>query len=390
MRLQYDAALNFVWASGRRVVFGPGVVSDLGLEVDALGCKRALLVTDRVLRQHTDVVARAEKALGSRLAGIFDEVEADSGVHVCNAGAARGRDIGADAIVSVGGGSVIDTGKGIAILLREGGELSQYEGFQLLTRPQTPHVAVPTTAGTGSEVTFAAVIKDHARHQKLIFASNHIIPDTALLDPELTLKLPPGLTAATGMDALTHAIEAMHSLQREPFADALGLHAIRLVRAHLPTATKSGADLVARGQMLLAATLAGLAFSNAQVGLVHAMAHTLGGQFGVHHGLANSICLPHCLRFNAADAGDVYAEAGAAFGLATAGKSGVEASELLAAAVADFAAELGLKTRLRDVGVPHDALAGLAEATLFDGAIVYNPRVVLGADEALQVYEAAY
>ena len=239
----------------------------------------------------------------------------DSGVHAVNAGAEAGRACGADAIVSVGGGTVIDTAKGIAILLTEGGSLMDYQGFQVLSRRQTPHVAVPTTAGTGSEITYVAVIKDHDNHHKLLFADHHIIPDVAILDPALTVGLPPRLTAATGLDAFSHGLEALTSAQRQPVADALGLHAIRLVHRFLPRAVRAGTDIVARGQMLAAATLGGAAFSNAQVGMVHAIAHVLGGRHGVHHGVANAVLLPHVMRHNNPAVADRHRAVAEAMGL---------------------------------------------------------------------------
>ncbi|MDP3178314.1 MAG: iron-containing alcohol dehydrogenase, partial [Spirochaetaceae bacterium] len=232
--MKYPADLSFQYFNPTRIVFGPGSARDAGTELGNLGCRRALLVTDRPLRTTTDIVGRVQKALGSACAGVFDDVPPDSGVGVVERCAAMAREAGADSLVSVGGGSVIDTAKGAAILLTEGGSLLDYQGFQMLTRRQTPHLCIPTTAGTGSEVTYAAVIKDPVAKRKLLFADYHIIPDTAILDPELTLGLPRTLTAATGMDAFSHALEAIASIQREPIADALGLRAIALITANLP------------------------------------------------------------------------------------------------------------------------------------------------------------
>jgi alcohol dehydrogenase len=347
-------------------------------------------VTDSALARTTDLPARVEKALGPLCAGVYSDVEPDSGVHIVDAGARFARERGADCIVSVGGGSAIDTAKGICILLTEGGALRDYQGFQMLSRRQTPHVSIPTTAGTGSEVTYVAVIKDHEAKQKLLFGDYHIIPDTALLDPEMTVGLPPGLTAATGMDAMSHAVESMHSMQREPIADALALHAIRLIRDFLPRAVADGSDLVARGQMLLASNIAGAAFSNAQVGLVHAMAHTVGARHGVHHGLANSILMPHVVRFNACDVAGLYRPVAEALGADIRGLSDEGCGEVAADALAALARQVGLPTSFAGVGVPADALPDLAEATLADAAIVYNGRPVLGADEVLEVFRAAY
>ena len=284
----------------------------------------------------------------------------------------------------------MDTAKGMAILLKEGGRLRDYEGFQVLDRRQTPHVAIPTTAGTGSEVTYVAVIKDREAHQKLLFADYNIIPDTALLDPELTLGLPPRLTAATGMDALSHAVESLHSMQRQPITDGLAMHAIRLIREHLPRAVADGQDVLARGQMLIAACMAGAAFSNAQVGLVHAMAHTVGARFGVHHGLANSILMPHVIRFNAEEEAACYRPVAEALGLAVGALDDAACAEAAASEIEALAESIGLPGRLSEQGVPEEALADLAEGALFDGAIVYNARTVMEADEVLSVFQAAY
>ena len=252
-----------------------------------------------------------------------------------------GRACGADAVISIGGGSVMDTAKGIAILLKEGGSLLDYQGFQVLTRRQTPHIAIPTTAGTGSEVTYVAVVKDHQKKQKLLFGDYHIIPDTAILDPALTVDLPPRLTAATGLDAFSHGLEALSSAQREPVADALGLHAIRLIKEFLPRALKNGADLAARGQMLIAASLGGAAFSNAQVGLIHAIAHVVGARHGVHHGMANAILMPHVMRFNNSVVADRFRLAAEAMGADVRGMSDEAAGLCAAAAIEAFVRENG-------------------------------------------------
>ncbi len=388
--MNYDSSLSFIYMNTTRVVFGPGCARDVREEVRALGCSRALVVTDAVLASRTDVPGRVEKTLGESCAGVFSDVVPDSGVHIVDAGAAFARERGADCIVSVGGGSAIDTAKGIAIVLKEGGSLRDYEGFQVLRRPQTPHVAIPTTAGTGSEVTYVAVIKDHEAHQKLLFGDYNIIPNTALLDPELTVGLPPGLTAATGMDAMSHAVEAIHSQQKEPIADGLALHAIRLIREFLPRAVAEGTDLVARGQMLIASNMAGTAFSNAQVGMVHAMAHTVGARYGIHHGLANSIFMPHVVRFNAGEVAAFYRPIAAALGVAVDGLTDAACAELVAERLSELAAKTGLPRTLSSQGVPEDALPELAEATLADASIIYNGRTVLGADEVLAVYRAAF
>jgi alcohol dehydrogenase class IV len=388
--MPYDASLNFVFWSPTKIVFGENTALDVAIEAEDLQCKKVLIVTDKDLAKNTNIPEKIKKALGSLCVGIFSDVESDSGLHIVNQGAKLGKELAADCLVSVGGGSAIDTAKGMAILLKEGGKLQDYAGFQVLTRPQTPHIVIPTTAGTGSEVTYVAVIKDHDQGRKLLFGDYNILPNVALLDPKMTEGLPPGLTAATGMDAMCHAIEAVHSLQREPMADGIALHAIRLVKEFLPKAVDNGKDMMARGQMLIAANMAGIAFSNAQVGIVHALAHTVGAKFKVHHGLANSILLPPCLRYNADACGDVYLNILSAMGVNIERVSQDEAGYVLADTITDFTKRLGLPQKLRETGVPQEGLMECSEIALSDGAIVYNPKFISDSSEVLKVYQQAW
>jgi alcohol dehydrogenase len=189
---------------------------------------------------------------------------------------------------------------------------------------------------------------------------------------------------------MCHAIEALHSLQREPIADGLALHAIRLIKEFLPTAVENGKDMTARGQMLIAANMAGIAFSNAQVGLVHALAHTVGAKFKVHHGLANSILLPACMRYNADACGDVYRNVLSAMGVNIEGVSPGEAGDVLADKLAEFTKKLGLPQRLREAGVPQEGLNECSEIALSDGAIVYNPKFVSDSADVLNIYQQAW
>jgi aldehyde dehydrogenase (NAD+) len=387
----YDAGdLSFLFFSPTRIVYGVGSSGDVALELRGLGCTKALLVTDRYLSDNTPLPAKIEKSLGGLCAGVFADVPPDSGLHVVDQGYAFARECGADGVVSLGGGSVMDTGKGIALLLREGGKLEDYQGFQLLTRKVAPHVCLPTTAGTGSEVTYIAVIKDHAKRQKLLFGDHHLIPDVAILDPNLTVGLPPGLTAATGMDALSHAVEAITSAQREPVADALALHAIRLIREWLPLAVDDGTNLSARGHMLVAATLAGAAFGNAQVGLVHAIAHTVGARHGVHHGVANAVAMPYVMRFNNSEVAGEQALIAEALGVDVRGMPDADAGLAAADAVAKMNVRLGLPLTLKDLGVPEDDLEQCAQVALSDGAIIYNGRPVFDPGEIVAVLRKAW
>ena len=386
--MSYDRSLSFIFRCNTKIVFGEGVAQDVGGEMDELGSKRAMIVTDKRLVE-TDLYLQVKKALGRRYVGTFSAVEPDTGLHIVNEGTGIARELDIDCLVSVGGGSVIDTAKGIAIPLKGGGRLEDYDGFQLLTEPTIPHIAIPTTAGTGSEVTFSAIIKDHKEKRKLIFADTHIMPSVALLDPLMTAGMPSQLTASTAMDATSHAVESMHALERIPVGDAFALHAIHLIANHLPRVMEDGNDLFARGQMLIAACIAGAAMSNTQVGLVHALAHSVGGRFGVPHGVANSIFLPHGILYNLDACPKIYAVIARALGVDTSGMSDEEAGKKAADAIWELTKEIGLPQKLREVNVPEDGLEEVADLAISDGAIVYNPKP-MDPDENLKVLKQAW
>ena len=387
--MAYDRELSFVYFGPTKVVFGAGTARDCEVEMGGLGCSRALVVSDPGVMK-AGLVEGVLKALGDRCVGVFSDVPQDTGVGVVNRAAAFAREKGADCVVSVGGGSVIDTGKMVCILLTEGGGIEDFEGIQLLTRPQTPHIVIPTTAGTGSEVTCMAVILDERKGQKILSVEYFNAPRIAILDPVMTAKLPPLLTASTGMDALTHAVESLQSVQREPIADGLAMHAIRMIYRYLPVCTGNGEDLAARGQVQIAATMAGWAFGNAMVGLVHAMAHSLGAVARVPHGIANGILLPHVMAFNLDDAAEGYAMVAEALGVREKGTDDRTAAEAAMAEIRTFLKRIGHPERLSAVGAKETDLAKAAALSLSDGAIVNNPRVVVDAEEVLAVYRTAF
>lgn len=384
----------FEYQMRTRLLFKAGLARELAGEISQLGVQRALIVADAGVAQ-AGLLDRVRDGLGDTVtvAGIFTDVPSDSSVATVDRGVAAARAAEADVLIAVGGGSAIDTAKAMRILLTEGGALYDYQGANLLNRQLFPMVAVPTTAGTGSEVTPVAVIRDEQSEQKLFFVSPFIGPDLAVLDPEMTRTLPPRLTAATGMDALSHAIETFVGIGANPITDSLALQAIDMISNHLRAATHSGEDLEARGHMLIAATLAGIAFSTTGIGvntgIIHAVSHTVGATYHVHHGTANSIMLPHGMHFNAAVAPNRLARIARAMGVNAGGRTEDDVIADGIAAVTKLAADCGLPTRLRDVGVPEDALPALAEGTLMDGAILSNPRPV-EFDDALEVIRAAW
>ncbi|HWQ13010.1 MAG TPA: iron-containing alcohol dehydrogenase [Roseiflexaceae bacterium] len=375
-----------------RVLYKPGLVREVGEEIARLGVRRAFVVADAgVERAGLLEPVRAGMAEHVELAGVFTDVPANSSVRAVERGAALARESGADVIVAVGGGSPIDTAKAMRILLTEGGALLDYQGYNLLSRPLTPMVVIPTTAGTGSEVTSWAVIRDEDAATKMPFSSPFLAPDLAVLDPELTRTLPPRLTAATGMDALTHAIESFVGTNANPITDSLALQAIDMISNNLRAAVHSGADLDARGNMLVASCIAGIAFSSGggSLGIVHAIAHSVGGVFEVHHGTANAIVLPHGMRFNSAVVPNRYVRIARAMGVNAGGRPEQDVIEDGIAAVAQLAADCGLPARLRDVGVPEDALPAIADAALGDAAIFTNPRPAT-IEDILEVARAAW
>ncbi|OGW52082.1 MAG: hypothetical protein A2Z50_01060 [Nitrospirae bacterium RBG_19FT_COMBO_42_15] len=385
----YTTDLSFNFNSPTKIVFGAGAVNDIGPEMDSLNKKRAVIITDEGLAA-TGMIDRAKDILGKRCVGIFPEVKPDTGVYIIDKAVKYAKGVDADILISIGGGSSIDTAKAMAILLTEGGKLEDYQGWQILKRPLMPHIAVPTTAGTGSEVTYVAVVKDHDRGIKLVFGDNHLIPNTAILDPELTVNLPPDITASTGMDALSHAIESIHSLQRQPMTDGLALQAIRMIFNYLAISVENGKDIAARGQMQIAATMAGIAFSNAQLGIVHAMAHAVGARFGVPHGVANAILLPYGMEYNLGVCEKEYAAIADAAGIDVHKKTKREAAEMAIYAVKRLTEEIGLPTKLSDVNVTKEGFAICAENAMADPSIVYNSRTPSGPDDILKLLEKAW
>jgi aldehyde dehydrogenase (NAD+) len=384
--MAYDQDLSFNYFGPTKIVFGIDSSKDVEIEMSSLGGTKAVVVTDQGIIK-AGLIDHIVKALGSKCVGVFSDIPQDTGVEVVDAGAAFAKKNGADIVVSVGGGSVIDTAKGMCILLTEGGNLRDFNGVQLLSRPQTAHVVIPTTAGTGSEVTNVAVIMDKEMGQKRLVVENFNVPRLAILDPKMTVKLPKLMTAGTGMDAMTHAVESLHALPHEPITDALGLHAIRLLHKYLPVCAENGTDLLARGQVQIAATMAGWAFGLAGVGNVHALAHSIGAVAHVPHGIANGILLPDCMEFNLESCPDAYALVAEAFGIRDKGMNELDAAKAAIAAMRAFTKKIGHPQRLSEFKVKEDDIVKAADLSLGDGAIINNPRLVLDASEVLEIFK---
>ncbi|MFO7274205.1 MAG: iron-containing alcohol dehydrogenase [Bacillota bacterium] len=381
-----------------KVLSGEHALENLPYEMAHLSAQRPILLTNQQLME-VGLVRILEQALaGSNLtiAARYTEIPQDSSIHVVNGAGRIFREAGCDSIIALGGGSVIDTAKGLRILIgHEADDILQYMGADILQpKRHVPLAVIPTTAGTGSEATLVAVIAHPERQVKMEFVSHHLLPDLAVLDPRMTRSLPPRITASTGMDALVHAIEAYTSIQRNPLSDAYAWAAIELIRDYLPRAVENGQDTEARLAMANAALMAGAAFSNAMVGLVHAIGHAVGAVGKVAHGDAMAILLPHVMEYNLDLAHERYgrlllALAGPERYAATpADRRGAEAIAVVRAFTERLHRACGLPLRLRDVGVTEDMLPAIGRTAIDDGALLMNPKEA-GLDDVLQILRQA-
>jgi alcohol dehydrogenase len=372
------------------VLSGAGASSDLPKELKRFDARSVLIVTDPGLMATglPDRIAGSLVAAGLSVS-VYASVESDPSIATVRAVADAALSAGATALVGVGGGSSLDATKAGALLATHKGQLRDYAGVDKVPAPILPVIAVPTTAGTGSEVTVFAVISDPERDEKFTIASSHLAPRLAVLDPELTVKLPPAVTAMTGMDALTHAIEAASSRMAQPATDALAASAVRLIFTSLAGAVQNGESVVDRENMLQAAFLAGAAFNSAYLGLCHALASPLGGHFHIPHGLANAIVLPVVMDFNVAVCVDRYAALGIAAGLSRRDDHPRVAARKLIDAVRTLQSDIGTPTRLRDAGAKEDVLPMVARDALKSIQLRFNPRPATEA-QMLAVLKAAY
>jgi alcohol dehydrogenase class IV len=375
------------------VICAPGAAARLGQVAGPCLGARVLCVTDPgIVRLGLLAPALADLRAQGAVVTVFDQVEADPSRATLEAAVAMGRAAQVTGVLGFGGGSSLDVAKLAALLLGCGDELDGVWGVGLARGPRLPLVLVPTTAGTGSEATPVAIITVGADEKRGV-SSALLLPDMAVLDADLTLSLPPAITAATGIDAMVHAIEAYASANpnNNPLSRMLAREALRLLGANIETVVTRGADRDARGAMLLGSMLAGQAFANSPVAAVHALAYPVGGVFHIPHGLSNALVLPHVLRFNAPLAHDTYAQIAADAFPALAGIADPAARcDAFVAALADLSSRLGLPPRLRDVGIPAEALPRLArDAMKQTRLLVNNPRPVTEAD-ALAIYEAAW
>ena len=373
-----------------KIISGIGSTAEIIKELNDLHAKKVLLITDPGLVQAgvaQQVVEMLKQAAVE--VEIFDAVEPDPSIQVATKAAEMAKNAKANVLIALGGGSAIDTAKSAALLVTNGGYLKDYAGVNKVVKPILPLIAVPTTAGTGSEVTIFAVMSDPEKQEKFTISSALIAPAVAVLDPLLTLKLPPSVTAFTGMDALTHAIEAFTSSIAQPPTDALALSAIKLVLKHLPVAVGRGDNIKARDGMLQASLLAGIAFNNAFLGLAHAIASPLGGHFHVPHGLANAVMLPYVMEYNLPTAVRRYAEIGCALGLQAVGDTPRAVAEKTVAAITQLARDINIPEKLSNIGAKEELLPLVARDALKSIQLKFNVRNA-SEKEILALLQKAY
>jgi alcohol dehydrogenase len=365
-----------VLLSPQKTILGKGALEQVGREAAALGGRRVLLVTDPgvVKAGLLEIPQRSLEGEGLTVE-VFDGVEADPPVRVVDACIQRVREKEIDLVVGIGGGSALDVAKGAAALAPNGGKALDYVGLDTVPQRGLAKILIPTTAGTGSEATRVFVMTDEADNTKKVVYSNFLLAEVAILDPLLTLSLPPVVTADTGMDALVHAIEAYVSVNTTPFAEILSLAAIRLIAGYLPKACAKGSQVEARYYMLLAANLAGTAFTSGGLGAVHGLAYVLGTEYHLSHGRSNAVMLPRVMEYNLSGNFRKYAEIASAMGEAVTGLSPWEAAAKAVDAVKRLLEIINLPADLSAYGIPKSDLpklvkGGMKQARLF----IPNPK----------------
>jgi alcohol dehydrogenase class IV len=374
-----------------KICFGVGCLNNLEAEVFRAGAKRALIVTDPGVEKAGLVEPVIEQINRAKVpVDVFADSEPEPTIPRINdiAGSYTGGDYGI--IIGLGGGSGIDTAKGLSVLLAHGGRIEEYMGNEKIPGPGIPLITIPTTAGTGSEITKYAIYGDPEKGLKLGLISTYILARTALVDPTFTYSCPPRVTAAAGIDALVHAIECYTARTAHNISDALAVKAIGIITANLATAVNNGADKQARNNMSEGALIAGIAFGNSSVAAIHALAYPLGSRFHVPHGVANGLLLPYVSEANLPANYPKYAEIARLLGANTQGLNEKEAAEQGVKIMKQLVADIGLPTRLRDLNVPEDALEGMAVATMdITRLLEVNPKHFT-LDEVRQIWRNAW
>ena len=387
----YEMDKLSTFLASKKTILARGAVAQVGPEAKKLGASRALVVTDQgVVKAGLSEAVRESLSAAGLQVGVFDGVLPEPPARIIDQCAEVFRQDGYDLCLGLGGGSSLDSAKMVAALAVNPGSVLDYVGLDVVPKKGAPLILAPTTAGTGSEATRVTVLTDESDNTKKVVYSDYLLPDLAILDPDLTLSMPPSVTADTGLDALVHAIETYVSVNTTPYAEILSLQAIAMIARHLPQAHAKGGNPQARYNMLLAANLAGSAFASGGLGAVHGLAYVLGTEYHMAHGRSNAIMLPHVMEFNLSGSLEKYADVAEAMGEETMGLSPYEAASLSVDAVRSLMRAVNVSDCLGDYGISREDLpklvqGGMAQARLF----VPNPRDLSEADVE-QIYANAF
>ena len=380
-----------------KIIAGQKALDNLSFELKMLQAQKPLILTDQDIK-NAGLIEHVKNAFKETdiTFSLFDGVSQDSSQEIVKKLAVLYRETSSDSLIAVGGGSVIDTAKAVNVLVTENSDdLMQFAGAEVLNNPLKPLLVIPTTSGTGSEATGVAVIKDKERNIKMGFSNFFMIPNVAILDPRMTLTLPPLMTAATGMDALTHAIESYYCLQKNPVSDSFAWSATKIISNNLIQGIEKPSDTKIRFSLAVGAFLAGVSISNSIAGMVHSLGHAIGGICGVPHGIAMNIFLPHGIEYNLANVGETIGElllplAGAEVFSQT---SKTERPNATLEFVYDLRDRLhsltGLPRTLKEANVPENKFEEIAKAAINDGSVAFNPEQ-MDYEDALKVLERAY
>lgn len=382
---------SFTVTQPTQIQFGTGAISNLAETVKSLNGSNVFIVVDPGIVAAgliSSITAPLKKAKIPFT--VYDKVDPEPGLKLADKGTKIAKKAKCDCVVGVGGGSAMDVAKAIAILLTNGGKAVDYLGLGLIKKPGVPKIMVPTSSGTGAEVTFTAVFINEKTGSKGGMNGDPLYPDATILDPELTISLPPHVTAFTGIDALTHALEAYTSTQAHAISEMYSLEAITLIADNLPAAYANGDNLEARSAMLMGSLLGGKALATAGVGLVHAMAYPMGGMFGIPHGLANAVLLPYVVDYNLIGNMEKFAILARVLGQNTDDLTLRESASLCVDALFDLNDDVGIPATLKDLDIPFDAIPKMAEIALTVTRPVENNPRKPSLKEVIAIYETAF
>jgi alcohol dehydrogenase class IV len=364
-----------------KIKFGEGIVSSIGSELANKNIKKVMIVTDKGIvsaNLHKPILDSLEESNIKVI--LFDSVEANPGTGVVNEGAKKYASNQCEALIAIGGGSSIDCAKAIGIAVNNGGALEDYMGFGKVSKPIPFMIAVPTTYGTGSEVSTATIVTNQKEKFKMFIGSDLIAPNVAYLDPKLLVALPFKIAATTGMDALTHAIESYISKNANPVSDALNEYAISAIYNNILPAATTSDDMEATSNMVMASCMTAMAFNYTALGLVHAIAHSLGGLYNIAHGMANAVLLPYVMEFNMTSKPEKFAMIASLMQEDTYGLSDIDAAYLSIEAVRKLSGILDIPEKLSQIGIKESDFSTIVEHVFMDGNIGFNPRTVKDTD----------